>query len=591
MDSFKYSPLSTQNETRVVVLEAGKGDDDIKCRLRHISLSPSGGTQSTADNCVWYIDYVPTGRRTVLRTSRLGQMTLVEEPTYSLNVQRESYSGNQYDALSYAWGDPNPTHLITLNWGSFLVAKNLYDALRRLRLCDRPRILWIDAISIDQRNIPERNQQVRKMRWIFSSASSVIVWLGEADNGSNDAFEMIKAMNFKLSWIGKQNSATYKSATSAKNILGYSETSLKGLSKLLTRSWWERIWIVQEVVVGVEVVITCGSNTIPWSFFRCVSQAIQRYEFRSHANAQILRSCDYRKFSAIDYFRESKSMTLFSLLRSTRTYKATDPRDKLYALLGLATDPEITALEPDYNKPVTVVYQDLVRFMLSTQGSLDIITSGRISLSENGNPSWLPTWKASDNLLPLIAEEMAEDPYKAAGESSAAVNMSQFPDVLQTKGVCADKVSYLGGSVQIAQERMAAIQRWEYIATEFFHFRKSQDDFWRTIVADKTDTGHRAEAEFGKAFRPFIDGHETSSIPTQPFSDAVTRAVMGRRFFITRKGYMGLGPADVSLGDLVCILPGCQVPLLLRAVDGGQVLVGEAYVHRMMSGEVMEGLR
>jgi hypothetical protein len=74
-------------------------------------------------------------------------------------------------------------------------------------------------------------------------------------------------------------------------------------------------------------------------------------------------------------------MELLGLLQSTPNYKATSPRDKAYALLGLASDAKAGGLSADYNKPTVEVYQDVVRFMILTQGNLDIISAGKYYIS------------------------------------------------------------------------------------------------------------------------------------------------------------------------------------------------------------------
>jgi hypothetical protein len=69
----------------------------------------------------------------------------------------------KYEALSYEWGNPTPTIRLSINGASSYVQWNLWHALERLRLWDRTRVLWIDALCIDQNNISERNHQVTKM--------------------------------------------------------------------------------------------------------------------------------------------------------------------------------------------------------------------------------------------------------------------------------------------------------------------------------------------------------------------------------------------------------------------------------------------
>ncbi len=83
-----------------------------------------------------------------------------------------------YEALSYTWGDPQITKTVLLKGSSFQVTTNLATALRHLRHKDEPRVLWADAICINQANITEREQQVAIMSRIYTLASSDVLWLG-----------------------------------------------------------------------------------------------------------------------------------------------------------------------------------------------------------------------------------------------------------------------------------------------------------------------------------------------------------------------------------------------------------------------------
>jgi hypothetical protein len=98
----------------------------------------------------------------------------------------------KYEALSYVWGDPTVTKEIRLSGKPFHITTNLESALQRLRLSNATRYLWVDAICIDQTNLPERSGQVQMMAKIFSGAASVLVWLGEADQYTNSAFDAVE---------------------------------------------------------------------------------------------------------------------------------------------------------------------------------------------------------------------------------------------------------------------------------------------------------------------------------------------------------------------------------------------------------------
>ena len=156
------------------------------------------------------------------------------------------------------------------------IMPNLATALPYLRFPDRPRVLWIDAICIDQQNISERSDQVRKMVDIYQLADSVIVWLGVEENLSDLALATLNNLGSKLEvdW----SSRTMKSAST-----GYPEAHWASLSDelpydwltwntiyyFLHRPWFERLWIWQEIgLQRREAVMLCGKKIILWQCFR-----------------------------------------------------------------------------------------------------------------------------------------------------------------------------------------------------------------------------------------------------------------------------------------------------------------------------------
>lgn len=108
------------------------------------------------------------------------------------------HTPSAYEALSYTWGDITLTHRILLSGEddsgtivaarSFQVGANAFDALRELRLRDKPLILWVDAICIDQSNVEEKNAQVAMMSTIYRNSHRVLLWLGLADTHSDRVF-------------------------------------------------------------------------------------------------------------------------------------------------------------------------------------------------------------------------------------------------------------------------------------------------------------------------------------------------------------------------------------------------------------------
>lgn len=466
----------------------------------------------------------------------------------------------------------------------------------------------MDAICINQEDVKERNHQVHIMRRIYSKAASVVVWLGSGNQSSRAAMDLIIRRNWPEGGYG---------SLKRKDLLNNTDQSLRGLSEIFQRPWWKRIWIVQEVVVARELVILCGTDILPWAFVRRACNEIRQSEFSSGEKGKLLMSSGYRNFTALDNFRAGRgTMSLTKYLQCTKDYEASDMRDKLYALIGVASDISPEDIVPDYAKSTKTVFLDLVRFLVTRRRSLDIISSGRLRPATtttpgselkpgNTTPSWLPDWSASQGLRPLDSEGLDGALYRAGGGTDAVVRMDGFPIALEAEGIVVDKIDFFGGAVTSpAQDSLPTLRRWQYIAGQHLASENNfgavtPPEFWKTILAGKKNLGASSNGmiplteseEPTHAVSAFLAG-DISQKPwkSQLVANAVTRAVMGRRFFITAKKRMGLGVPEVQLKDRVVVLKGCSVPLIMRAVGKHMVIIGESYVSGIMDGEVMEGL-
>jgi hypothetical protein len=147
-----------------------------------------------------------------------------------------------YEALSYFWGGEDKPQSIIIHNQSLKITQNLYTALLRLRDYDIPRIIWVDAVCIDQSNKEEKAQQIPLMVEIYAKASQVIVWLGEEQNDSNRALEAIRV--------------------ACKSSLDFSKThqlQKRAISELLQRQWFQRIWVRgQGYTILVDVTKSCS---------------------------------------------------------------------------------------------------------------------------------------------------------------------------------------------------------------------------------------------------------------------------------------------------------------------------------------------
>src|ERR1700712_2305203 len=170
-----------------------------------------------------------------------------------------------YEALSYTWGDPHTIRSIHLNGCQFDVTANLEVALRYLRQESKARILWIDAICINQRNLKERSEQIKRMRDIYTFATKVIAWTGEADGSSDEAIMLMKKIGQILD-TGKSNDSMPKLEVTLKCFqdLGLEPTkeNWAALWNFCNRPYWSRMWVIQELFYSGPMFETISNRCI-----------------------------------------------------------------------------------------------------------------------------------------------------------------------------------------------------------------------------------------------------------------------------------------------------------------------------------------
>lgn len=149
----------------------------------------------------------------------------------------------QYEALSYMWGSEEDGKTILVDNTVCHVRKNLWLALLHLRLEKIIRYLWIDALCINQLDVNERNHQVTQMGRIYRNAKGVIAWLGASDAASDLA---ARVLNEEL----ENRLKSGQDVTTAEDNKG-----LEAIKSLCFREYWERLWIVQEVLMALDIII------------------------------------------------------------------------------------------------------------------------------------------------------------------------------------------------------------------------------------------------------------------------------------------------------------------------------------------------
>ncbi|KAH7360156.1 heterokaryon incompatibility protein-domain-containing protein, partial [Rhexocercosporidium sp. MPI-PUGE-AT-0058] len=375
--------------------------------------------------------YPPLKRQDSIRLLHIHKAHHIDEPlSASLTEIQLSSTTNSpkiqhaYIALSYCWGSQEKPQPVIIDQRILFIGQNLSDALRHLRKPDRDAVVWADGLCINQDDLEERSSQVKMMRNIYSQAARTVVFLGlEGGNTSISAWNYLEreshsGAHYKCDSNSgprfAEEAQTQKQKSTSTSIPGFRGGLQDVEIDVLTRRWFRRVWVMQEVVVSRNIIVQCGRRRVSWDDF-CKILLLQqrvndRYGFslsRHHLYEYLLRMVSAR-FAFLrshgqthilppwhDRVRdeESRSDGLIDMLSRARSLEATEPRDKIFAVLGISAgiDKDAEASLIDYSLPVAKVYRNFAEYMIESSQSYDILSAVAVTTSD-GMPSWVPDW-------------------------------------------------------------------------------------------------------------------------------------------------------------------------------------------------------
>jgi hypothetical protein len=240
-------------------------------------------------------------------------------------------------------------------------------------------MLWADSVCINQSDVRERSHQVGLMHSIYRCAEYVGIWLGEPANESDLVMGKMAEWKRELDRLSEPFGDNWELAVtsiSTSNTILYDTkgsttyNAWRAFQKLIQRAWWERAWIVQEAsALGpFRTLLFYGNRMVNWATLRAALH-ISHHFVRVKAQGMSLTFAQGTMPISLDQFRFDRErgayVRLFTVLELIRPFECRDPRDKLYASLGLAADLSETDISPDYTKSIEDVYTDIPRFCLS----------------------------------------------------------------------------------------------------------------------------------------------------------------------------------------------------------------------------------
>ncbi|KAH8645799.1 heterokaryon incompatibility protein-domain-containing protein [Xylariales sp. PMI_506] len=557
-------------------------------------------------------------------------------------VVLEREGGCRFEALSYAWGGTQKSNSIVCNDLPLGVTDNLAEALRHLRFPDETRILWVDAICIDQDDIEERQHQVGLMRTIFSDAVRVVVWLGPSGQDVKGAFDLLLTIRDYIT-APVDYFELGSNFSSVKTFEKLARHNWAPLVTLLERPWFTRLWVFQEVALAQEVVVQCGYDQISWStlasIFRYLDHkgiVLERFTW-----GRGLASVGVRALIAMDRYRQltqnGAPRDLISILLATSGSDCTDLHDKIYAVQSLATADGAPLLEPDYRISAAEAFK-LLAVRCIQSGHLEILSCSERQdvwpLQElSGLPSWVPDWTRVENTTPFALWRINSTTLRQGTHRRAELFPESCPlncslpiqvtedSVLLLPALFVDRISALAAPSSFTKTPFSKKWRsWDYFALSKNRDwileceslgsrgagRSAPAELWKVLTASLDGNARPAPENFPKAFREYRryldvvdawrrdDPEAMSELKHRPLDVPLITAIESslhmwssrRRFAVTESGRMVLAPKRSREGDVIVLPAWYAIPLVLRPIDDARYeLVGEAYVEDVMSGK------
>ena len=355
---------------------------------------------------------------------------------------------SDYAALSYTWGSTSRPCDIIINDCKMTVTKNVYLALRDLRYREKDRVLWVDAISINQSDKNEQGQQVQQMGSIYSKAERVIIWLGEALYDTDYVMYYMKQLEEEsVKYASDDQDGQEISDKQWVDIwsvvvrdLSPDQIALlvEGLQSLLHRSWFKRVWIIQETGNARAANIVCGGKSVSASIFARMPSLLG---ITPDLHCQSIIDIMPGPLRESSWWVEKRDLR--TMLDKFRNSEATDSRDKIFALLGISSDIHgNNILKADYGKNLQDVVFDTISFLLNLKaldiprffdwttsdlfGNLDILANEVLKCAMDTRKEWVAQ-EGFEAVVKLLLEngaqlEKAEDAWGRTPLLWAAAN-------------------------------------------------------------------------------------------------------------------------------------------------------------------------
>lgn len=511
-----YRPIIDPYEIRVLEVKPGATGDKLRGSLHHCSVE--------------YVDPEPYNQSFIRVRYALSMDDLVTPISYT--------------ALSYTWGENIFDAMIECDGHKKTITKSLESALLYFRSEDESVMLWIDQICIDQGNNDEKGQQIPLMSRIYQRATNTAIWLGEAGEGSDVAIELLEEVNIRLQFTTEDDIDPKEF-----NRIGLPKPDSQdwhALWKLLSRKWFTRVWIIQEVILSRDPWVACGDSLITWEnlssgCMQLVTTGISAWlrkkavewaaeEAAKEAAKAVAKEAaegatndsktDDRDMCELAWqlhrmkqSAQDSDNTLVPLLVQSRGAQCYNPRDKVYGLLGVVNEDHQAAVKVSYadDFPAAKLYQQVVAHHVSqhpTRWALHEVLAC-VDHDSPHLPSWVPDWSRPRLTVALGYTTASQGIYRAHGRFERKMWISEdfkdwerLPvrgDEMSVQGFLVDTISTTSWVIENPDltfenpmnGNQTLLEVWKFVS-EMVTYPQPHTLFsalCQTLVAGRNDTG------------------------------------------------------------------------------------------------------
>ncbi|KAI4246122.1 MAG: hypothetical protein L6R40_002074 [Gallowayella cf. fulva] len=407
-------------------------------------------------------------------------------------IERAIHNGPAYEALSYVWGKDEFPKTLYLpdgagSGGCLHITENLDAALRRLRLRDTTRLMWVDAVCIKQADDVEKAQQVARMASIYRNAVGVVAWLGESPEATAALdIGVVLSLSQKAEEMGLKSpeesnreivrNYVYGDSDKVAWLLGFMrEVENANVSSIYESAWFTRMWIMQEALLAKRLTLCHGVVAMGWDDFERLMMLI--HAVNAAVKSPIPGQDTFIKhgwslIEVLDHWRrrsehpEAPASEMQYYMHQLRRRQCKDDRDRVFALLGLLPDHSLPGIRPDYSKNVVQVYTELTRSQLRL-GNIGVLYDAGLWKRKSPYPagkkaSWpneMPTWVA-DYRHETTFLELAETRFGTYFGSDPRVplqlDLSKEPHCLATQATLIDIITSVQPSSFVHDRMLSA---------------------------------------------------------------------------------------------------------------------------------------